>query len=150
MALQQKNAQQRNPQAQAQGGGEENKKEGEAFLAKNKERKGVKTTASGLQYEVLQKGKGASPTPSDKVTVHYKGNLIDGSTFDSSYDRGQPATFSVGGVIKGWTEALQLMKIGAKWKLFIPPNLAYGERGRPSIPPNATLIFEVELISINQ
>ena len=130
--------------------GEKNKKEGEEFLAKNKKKKGVKTTKSGLQYKVIEKGKGKTPTATDSVTVNYRGTLIDGTEFDSSYKRGQPATFQVGGVIKGWTEALQLMKEGAKWQLFIPSDLAYGERGAGrDIGPNSTLIFEVELISVN-
>jgi FKBP-type peptidyl-prolyl cis-trans isomerase FklB len=130
---------------------EKNKKEGEEFLAENKKKEGVKTLESGLQYKVLEEGTGASPTADDTVTVNYVGKLLDGTEFDSSYKRGQPATFPVKGVIKGWTEALQLMKEGAKWKLFIPSDLAYGEKGAPpTIGPNATLIFDVELISINK
>lgn len=122
---------------------------GEKFLAENAKRDGVTTTATGLQYEVLAEGSGDSPKETDQVTVHYHGTLIDGTVFDSSVDRGQPATFPVNGVIPGWVEALQLMMPGAKYKLFIPSNLAYGERGAGgSIGPNATLIFEVELISI--
>jgi len=128
--------------------GEKNKKDGDAFLAKNKKEEGVKTLPSGLQYKVITEGKGKSPKASDTVTVNYAGTLIDGTEFDSSYKRGQPATFPVGGVIKGWTEALQLMKEGSKWQLVIPADLAYGEQGRPGIPPNSVLIFEVELISI--
>jgi FKBP-type peptidyl-prolyl cis-trans isomerase FklB len=128
--------------------GTKNKQEGDAFLAKNKKEKGVKTLSSGLQYTVITKGKGKSPKASDTVTVNYTGSLIDGTVFDSSYKRGQPATFPVGGVIKGWTEALQLMKEGSKWHLVIPSDLAYGEQGRPGIPPNSVLIFDVELISI--
>lgn len=130
--------------------GEKNKKEGEAFLTKNKKKEGVKTLPSGLQYKVITKGTGKSPKASDTVTVNYKGTLIDGTEFDSSYKRGQAATFPVKGVIPGWTEALQLMKEGAKWQLFVPANLAYGEKGSGSGPigPNATLVFEVELISI--
>ena len=128
--------------------GEKNKKEGDAFLAKNKKQEGVKTLSSGLQYKVITDGKGKSPKASDTVTVNYAGTLIDGTEFDSSYKRGQPATFPVGGVIKGWTEALQLMKEGSKWRLVIPADLAYGEQGRPGIPPNSVLIFEVELVSI--
>ena len=129
--------------------GEKNKKEGEAFLAENKKKEGVKTLPSGLQYKVIKAGKGKKPKSSDTVTVNYKGTLIDGTEFDSSYRRGQPATFLVSGVIKGWTEALQLMEEGSKWQLFVPPNLAYGDRGAGlTIGPNATLIFEVELISI--
>ena len=109
----------------------------------------MKTLPSGLQYKVIATGTGKSPTASDTVTTNYKGTLIDGTEFDSSYKRGQPATFPVTGVIPGWTEALQLMKEGAKWQLFIPPNLAYGERGAGrEIGPNATLVFEVELISV--
>lgn len=127
--------------------GEKNKKEGAAFLQANK-KKGVKTLDSGLQYKVMTEGKGKTPKATDTVTVNYKGTLIDGTEFDSSYKRGQPATFPVNGVIKGWTEALQLMKEGAKWQLFIPAELAYGETGNRSIPPSSTLIFEVELISV--
>ena len=122
---------------------------GQKFLAENAKRNGVTTTATGLQYEVLVEGSGDSPKETDQVTVHYHGTLIDGTVFDSSVERGQPATFPVNGVIAGWVEALQLMNPGAKYKLFIPSNLAYGERGAGgSIGPNATLIFEVELISI--
>ena len=128
---------------------EKNKKEGEAFLAKNKVAKGVKTTASGLQYKVITAGTGKKPGPEDTVTVNYRGTLIDGTEFDSSYKRGQPATFPVKGVIRGWTEALQLMPAGSKWMLYIPSSLAYGERGAgPMIGPSSTLIFEVELLSI--
>lgn len=130
---------------------EKNKKDGEAFLAKNKGEKGVKTTASGLQYKILTAGKGKKPTAEDTVTVNYRGTLIDGTEFDSSYKRGQPATFPVKGVIAGWTEALQLMPEGSKWMLYIPSNLAYGERAAgPTIGPNSTLIFEVELLSIGK
>jgi len=130
--------------------GEKNKKEGEGFLAQNKTKDGVKTLPSGLQYQVITEGKGKSPKASDTVTVQYRGTLIDGIEFDSSYKRGQPATFPVGGVIKGWTEALQLMKEGSKWQLFIPSDLAYGVSGTQGGPigPNAVLIFEVELVSI--
>ena len=130
--------------------GEKNKKEGEAFLAQNKAKDGVKTLPSGLQYKVITEGKGKTPKASDTVTVQYKGTLIDGTEFDSSYKRGQPATFPVSGVIKGWTEALQLMKEGSKWQLFIPADLAYGANGTPGGPigPNAVLIFDVELVSI--
>tara|TARA_A100001388_G_scaffold268690_1_gene244107 strand:- start:307 stop:918 length:612 start_codon:yes stop_codon:yes gene_type:complete len=124
--------------------------EGENFLAENGKKKGVTTLESGLQYEVITKGEGAKPTLNDQVTTHYHGTLIDGTVFDSSVERGQPATFPVSGVIKGWTEALQLMSVGSKWKLFVPYNLAYGERGAgANIGPFTTLIFEVELISIN-
>ena len=129
---------------------EANKKEGEAFLAENKKKEGVKTLPSGLQYKVITEGKGKMPKETDTVTTHYRGTLIDGTEFDSSHKRGQPATFPVKGVIKGWTEALQLMKEGSKWQLFIPAELAYGERGAgQTIGPNATLIFDVELISIS-
>jgi FKBP-type peptidyl-prolyl cis-trans isomerase FklB len=128
---------------------ENNKKEGEAFLAANKTKPGVVTTPSGLQYKILTEGKGPKPTAADKVNCNYKGTLINGTEFDSSYKRGQPATFPVGQVIKGWTEALQLMPVGSKWQLFIPADLAYGDHGAGSdIGPGATLIFEVELLSI--
>src|SRR6202041_2945672 len=120
---------------------------GEKFLAENKTKEGVKTTDSGLQYKVLTEGSGKSPTASDTVVCHYRGTLLDGTEFDSSYKRGQPATFPVSGVIKGWTEAVQLMPVGSKWQLFIPPDLAYGDRGQGPIGPNSTLIFEVELLS---
>jgi FKBP-type peptidyl-prolyl cis-trans isomerase len=129
--------------------GEKNKKEGDAFLAANKSKPGVKTTASGLQYQVLQEGTGPKPKPTDKVTVNYKGQLLDGKVFDSSYDRGQPVTFGVSQVIPGWVEALQLMSAGSKYKLFIPSNLAYGENGAGGdIGPNAVLQFEVEMVKI--
>jgi FKBP-type peptidyl-prolyl cis-trans isomerase FklB len=139
-------------QAKAAQEGEANKKEGEAFLAANKTKEGVVTLPSGLQYKILTPGTGPKPTASDSVVCNYKGTLINGSEFDSSYKRGEPATFPVTGVIKGWTEALQLMPVGSKWQLFIPPDLAYGPRGTPGGPigPNATLIFEVELISIKE
>jgi len=131
--------------------GEKNKKQGEAFLAENKKKEGIKTLPSGLQYKVIKAGTGKKPAATDTVTTHYKGTLIDGTEFDSSYKRGKPATFPVGGVIPGWTEALQLMEEGAKWQLFIPPNLAYAERGAGQvIGPHTTLIFEVELISIQE
>lgn len=123
---------------------------GKKFLEENGKRPEVTTTESGLQYEVLKAGKGEKPAASSRVTVHYSGTLIDGTLFDSSIERGQPATFPVGGVIKGWVEALQLMEEGSKWKLFIPYDLAYGERrAGPKIPPFSTLIFEVELLKIN-
>jgi FKBP-type peptidyl-prolyl cis-trans isomerase FklB len=131
--------------------GEKNRKEGETFLAANKKKEGVKTLASGLQYKVIKPGTGKKPKSTDTVTTHYRGTLIDGTEFDSSYNRGQPATFPVHGVIPGWTEALQLMEEGAKWQLFIPSKLGYGERGAgQTIGPNATLIFEVELISVQE
>jgi FKBP-type peptidyl-prolyl cis-trans isomerase FklB len=127
--------------------GEKNKTDGAKFLEENKKKPGVKTTASGLEYKVEKEGTGAQPKATDMVTVNYRGTLIDGTEFDSSYKRGQPATFPVNGVIKGWTEALQLMKVGSKYQLWIPSNLAYGERSvSPEIGPNATLIFEVELM----
>ncbi len=129
--------------------GEKNKKEGETFLAENKIKEGVITRPSGLQYKVIKEGTGEMPKPTDTVTTHYSGTLIDATEFDSSYRRGQPATFKVNGVIPGWTEALQMMKAGSKWRLFVPPHLAYGERGTGrDIGPNATLIFDVELLSI--
>lgn len=131
--------------------GEANVKKGEAFLAENKTKPGVQTTASGLQYIVLKEGTGPKPTLNDKVTTHYHGTLIDGTIFDSSVDRGQPASFPVSGVIPGWTEALQLMPVGSKWKLFLPSNLGYGERGAGGkIGPNSVLVFEVELLSIDK
>ena len=130
--------------------GAENIKAGEAFLAENAGKEGVKTTDSGLQYKVITAGEGKTPQKSDKVTVHYRGTLIDGSEFDSSYSRNKPATFGVGQVIPGWTEALQLMKEGDKWEIYLPSKLGYGERGAGAkIPPNSTLIFEVELISVD-
>jgi FKBP-type peptidyl-prolyl cis-trans isomerase len=130
--------------------GEANKKDGEAFLAENKTKDGVVTLPSGLQYKILKEGTGPKPTATDTVVCNYKGTLLDNTEFDSSYKRGQPATFPVGGVIKGWTEALQLMPVGSKWQLFIPSELAYGARGGPGggIGPNATLVFEVELMSV--
>lgn len=130
--------------------GEKNKNEGTAFLAENMKKEGVKTLPSGLQYKVLTEGNGKSPSATDTVTVQYTGRLIDGTEFDSSYKRGQAATFALNGVIKGWTEALQLMKEGGKWQLFLPSALAYGETGTVGGPigPNAVLIFDVELVSI--
>lgn len=127
---------------------ETNLKTGTEFLENNKKAKGIKTTKSGLQYQVLKEGKGNSPSADATVKVHYRGTLINGTEFDSSYKRDQPAEFPVSGVIPGWTEALQLMKPGGKWKLYIPPGLAYGDMGRPSIPPNSVLIFEVELLEV--
>jgi FKBP-type peptidyl-prolyl cis-trans isomerase FklB len=136
-------------QEKMQQAGEANKKEGEAFLAANKGKDGVVVLPSGLQYEILTSGTGPKPTASDSVVCNYRGTLIDGKEFDSSYKRGEPTTFPVGGVIKGWTEALQLMPVGSKWRLFVPSELAYGERGTGAdIGPNTTLIFEVELLSI--
>ncbi len=138
-------------EAELKKAGDKNKADGEAFLAANKKKTGVVTLPSGLQYKVITEGKGKSPKATDVVTVNYKGTLIDGTEFDSSYKRGQPASFPVNGVIPGWTEALQLMKEGSKWELFIPSNLAYGERGAGKvIGPNSTLIFEVELISVKE
>ncbi len=130
--------------------GEKNKNEGTAFLAENLNKEGVKTLPSGLQYKVLTEGNGKSPSATDTVTVQYTGRLVDGTEFDSSYKRGQAATFALNGVIKGWTEALQLMKEGSKWQLFLPSALAYGETGTVGGPigPNAVLVFDVELVSI--
>ena len=119
------------------------------FLEQNKQKDGVMTTESGLQYLILSEGRGNNPTLNDNVTVHYHGTLIDGTIFDSSVDRKQPATFPLNGVIPGWQEALQMMSVGSKWKIFIPSELAYGESGAGAIGPNSTLIFEVELLSIN-
>jgi len=121
---------------------------GAKFLEENKKKSGIKTTASGLQYEVLKEGPGPIPKESDTVKVHYRGTLIDGSEFDSSYKRNAPAEFSVAGVIKGWTEALKMMKVGSKWKLYVPSELAYGPQDSPGIPANSVLIFEVELLEI--
>ena len=130
---------------------EKNKKEAEEFLAENKEKEGVKVTDSGLQYIVIEEGDGPSPKPTDMVTVHYRGTLIDGTEFDSSYERGEPARFVVNQVIEGWQESLPMMKVGAKWKLFIPPDLAYGpQRQGPQIGPNSLLIFEVELLGAEE
>ena len=129
---------------------EEKIDEGRIFLEENGKKEGVTTLESGLQYTVITEGTGPKPKLEDNVTTHYHGTLIDGTVFDSSVDRGEPASFPVGGVIKGWTEALQLMSVGSKWKLFVPYDLAYGERGAgPKIGPYSTLIFEVELLSIN-
>jgi FKBP-type peptidyl-prolyl cis-trans isomerase FklB len=135
-------------QAKKQEEGAANKKDGEAFLAANKSKEGVVTLPSGLQYKILKAGTGPKPVATDSVVCNYRGTLINGTEFDSSYKRGQPATFPVNGVIKGWTEALQLMPVGSKWQLFIPSDLAYGDPGRPGIEPSSTLIFEVELLSI--
>ena len=129
--------------------GEKAKKQGEEFLAKNKGKDGIKTLPDGLQYKVLTEGKGEQPKPDSRVTVNYRGSLIDGTEFDSSYKRGEPTTFGVNQVIKGWGEALPLMKTGSKWQIFIPAELAYGEEGVPgTIPPNSVLIFEVELLGV--
>jgi FKBP-type peptidyl-prolyl cis-trans isomerase FklB len=125
-----------------------NLSQSKTFLAENGKKEGIKTLPSGLEYKVVTEGSGKMPKETDTVIVHYKGTLIDGTEFDSSYKRNQPATFQVKGVIKGWTEALQLMKAGSKWQLFIPPDLGYGERGAGPVPPNSALIFEVELLSI--
>src|SRR5512135_3380744 len=125
-----------------------NLSESKTFLVENGKKEGIKTLSSGLEYKVITEGSGKMPKAEDTVTVHYKGTLIDGTEFDSSYKRGQPATFQVNGVIKGWTEALQLMKEGSKWQLFIPPELGYGERSAGPIPPNSALIFEVELLTV--
>lgn len=122
--------------------------EGIAFLEVNKAKEGVQVLPSGLQYKVIKESTGKIPTVDDKVKTHYRGTLINGTEFDSSYKRNKPAEFPVKGVIKGWTEALLLMKQGSKWELYIPPNLAYGEQGRPGIPPNSTLIFEIELLEV--
>ncbi len=128
---------------------QKNLEEGNAFLEKNKARQGVTTTESGLQYEVLTEGTGAKPTDTDQVRVHYHGTLIDGKVFDSSVDRGEPVVFGVGQVIQGWTEALKLMPVGSKWKIYLPAGIAYGESGAGGdIGPNATLVFEVELLEI--
>lgn len=128
---------------------EKNKEEGEAFLQENKSQKGVRSLTSGLQYKVLQSGNGASPTMHDTVTVHYRGTLLDGTVFDSTYEREKPQQFPLNRVITGWSEALKLMKVGDKWELFIPSYLAYGDTGYGPIEPNATLVFEMELLKIN-
>ncbi|HEV3374794.1 MAG TPA: FKBP-type peptidyl-prolyl cis-trans isomerase [Candidatus Acidoferrum sp.] len=140
----------RKQEEKVQAATEVNKKEGEAFLAANKSKEGVVTLPSGLQYKILKEGDGPKPTATDSVVCNYRGTLLDGTEFDSSYKRGQPATFPVSRVIKGWTEALQLMPVGSRWQLFVPAELAYGLRGAVggTIGPDATLIFEVELISI--
>ncbi|HFE38960.1 MAG TPA: FKBP-type peptidyl-prolyl cis-trans isomerase [Gammaproteobacteria bacterium] len=129
--------------------GDKNKKAGEAFLAENKKKPGIITLPSGVQYKVIKKGSGKSPTPANSVVAHYEGRLINGTVFDSSIKRGKPATFPVTGVIKGWVEILQKMKVGSKWEVYIPSDLAYGARGTgPVIGPNATLIFDIELLEI--
>jgi len=137
-------------QAKTQAAGAKNKADGDAYLAANKAKEGVVTLPSGLQYKILTAGTGPKPTAADSVVCNYRGTLIDGTEFDSSYKRGQPATFPVTGVIKGWTEALQLMPVGSKWQLFIPSDMAYGDQGQPraGIGPSSTLVFEVELMSI--
>src|SRR5438270_3631343 len=138
-------------EAKAHEAGAANRKEGEAFLAANKTKEGVVTLPSGLQYKILKEGTGPKPTASDIVNCNYRGTLINGKEFDSSYKTGKPVSFPVGGVIKGWTEALQLMPVGSKWQLFIPAGLAYGDRGAGNdIGPGETLIFEVELVSIGE
>lgn len=139
---------QENAMKKQQAEGELNKTKGAEFLEKNKTAPGVKVTASGLQYIVITEGTGATPTKDSVVKCHYKGNLTTGEQFDSSIERGQPAEFPVTGVIPGWTEALQMMKVGSKYKLFVPAELGYGASGRPGIPPNSVLVFEVELLDI--
>jgi FKBP-type peptidyl-prolyl cis-trans isomerase FkpA len=134
--------------AKAAAAGAENLKAGEAFLAANKTKPGVRTTASGLQYKVLRQGSGATPQPTDQVKVHYKGTLLDGTKFDSSYDRGEPATFGLNQVIPGWSEGVALMPVNSKYEFWIPSNLAYGPNGQPPIGANSTLHFEVELLEI--
>ena len=134
---------------QQSGEGKANLEEGLKFLAENREKEGITETASGLQYQVLEEGDGEKPSPSDQVKCHYHGTLIDGTVFDSSVQRGEPATFPVNGVIQGWVEALQMMATGSKWRLYVPSDLAYGERGAGgAIGPNTTLVFEVELLEI--
>ncbi len=134
-------------QAQRAQEGIKNKADGAAFLAANLKNPGVVALPDGLQYQVITNGSGSIPSPTDRVSVNYRGTLIDGTEFDSSYKRGQPAQFPVNAVIHGWTEALEKMPVGSKWKLFIPSDLAYGEMGRPGIPPNSVLIFDIELLS---
>jgi FKBP-type peptidyl-prolyl cis-trans isomerase FklB len=142
------NVMQQRSQAALEAVAKENLTAATTFLDKNKTKSGVKTTASGLQYEVIKSGKGKKPKATDRVEVHYHGTLLDGTVFDSSVQRGEPATFTVSGLIPGWTEALQLMSVGDKWKLYVPPSLAYGPRPSPKIPPNSTLVFEIELLAV--
>ncbi|MFO0908643.1 MAG: FKBP-type peptidyl-prolyl cis-trans isomerase [Isosphaeraceae bacterium] len=139
-------------QTELKGIAEKNKKEGDAFLAQNKSKPGVQTTKSGLQFKVVKEGTGAIPKETDQVTAHYRGTLLDGTEFDNSYKRGQPLVIPVDGVIPGWTEALKMMKVGSKWQLFIPAALAYGENPREGspIPPNAVLLFDIELLGIGK
>ncbi|MCA1685373.1 MAG: FKBP-type peptidyl-prolyl cis-trans isomerase [Planctomycetia bacterium] len=134
---------------ESKGAGDKNKKEGDAFLAANKAKPDVKVLPSGLQYKVIKEGTGATPKPTDTVTTNYRGTLIDGTEFDSSYKRNEPASFPVNGVIRGWTEALQRMKVGSKWQLYIPSELAYGPNGSPPvIGPNSVLVFDIELLGV--
>jgi len=137
-------------EAQTEAEGAVHREEAEAFFAENIENEGVMETDSGLQYKVLEEGDGAQPSATDTVTVHYRGRLLDGTEFDSSYDRDQPATFALNSVISGWTEGLQLMSVGSKYELYIPSDLAYGPGGNGPIPPNAALIFEVELLEVEE
>lgn len=137
-------------QAKAMEDANKNKGVSEQFLAQNKAKPNIKATASGLQYEVLKPGAGKKPSLKDKVTVHYTGTLVNGSKFDSSHDRGQPAEFPVNGIIKGWQEALQMMPEGAVYRLYIPPDLAYGAQAQPGIPPFSVLVFDVELLKVNK
>lgn len=148
MAFQQKMMAKAQAKMQEQSG--KSKAEGEKFLSENKTKPGVVTTASGLQYKVITMGKGKKPKATDNVTVHFRGTLIDGTEFQSSYKQGEPVTFPVSGVIPGWTEAIQLMPVGSKWQLFIPSDLAYGNEAKGPIPPGSTLIFEVELLGIKK
>jgi FKBP-type peptidyl-prolyl cis-trans isomerase FklB len=142
------NVMQQRSQAALEAVAKDNLNAATAFLEKNKGKSGVKTTASGLQYEVIKSGKGKKPKATDRVDVHYHGTLLDGTVFDSSVQRGEPATFAVTGLIPGWTEALQLMSVGDKWKLYIPPALAYGRNPAGKIPPNSALVFEIELLGV--
>lgn len=141
---------QENAMKKAAEAGEKSAAEGKAYLEKNKAREGVKTTASGLQYEVIKEGTGAKPKATDTVKVHYTGTLTNGTKFDSSVDRGEPIEFPLNGVIPGWTEGVQLMSVGSKYKLFIPPELGYGPGGQGPIPPNSVLVFDVELLDIKK